>query len=147
MREFQSDSGSGAIAPPGTGKKSMWLLPQSAKYVLGPLEIEHIIPKASGGGDEEENLWLACRLCNNYKGTQTQAIDPITHRKIKLFNPRQQQWSRHFTWSEDGVYIISLTATGRATVLALQLNNAYAVAVRQTWVSVGWHPPTEDESI
>ncbi len=30
------------------------------KYVLGVLEIEHIIPKAKGGGDEEENLWLAC---------------------------------------------------------------------------------------
>jgi len=35
------------------------------------------------------------------------------------------------------------TACGRATVLALQLNNAYAVTVRQAWVSVGWHPPTE----
>jgi len=32
------------------------------KYVLGVLEIEHIIPKAKGGTDEEENLWLACRL-------------------------------------------------------------------------------------
>jgi 5-methylcytosine-specific restriction endonuclease McrA len=28
-------------------------------YVLGILEIEHIIPKAIGGSDEEENLWLA----------------------------------------------------------------------------------------
>jgi len=39
------------------------------KYVLGMLEIEHIIPKATGGTDEEKNLWLACRLCNNFKGT------------------------------------------------------------------------------
>ncbi|MCC5650304.1 hypothetical protein LC609_10735 [Nostoc sp. XA013] len=31
----------------------------------------------------------------------------------------------------------------RATVLALQLNNPYAVTVRQAWVSAGWHPPTE----
>ena len=112
--------------------------------MLGPLEIEHIIPKANGGGDEEENLWLACRLCNNYKGTQTQTIDPLTHRKVKLFNPRRQKWSRHFTWSEDGIYIVGLTATGRATVLALQLNNPYAVAVRQAWVSVGWHPPVDN---
>jgi HNH endonuclease len=42
------------------------------KYVLGILEIEHIIPKAAGGSEEEENLWLACRLCNSYKGVQTQ---------------------------------------------------------------------------
>lgn len=29
--------------------------------------------------------------------------------------------------------------------IALQLNNAYAVTVRQAWVSAGWHPhpPTE----
>ncbi|WP_313933932.1 MULTISPECIES: HNH endonuclease signature motif containing protein [Nostocaceae] len=41
------------------------------KYVLGILEIEHIVPKAAGGTDDEENLWLACRLCNSYKGIQT----------------------------------------------------------------------------
>ena len=114
------------------------------KYVLGVLEIENIIPKATGGSDNEDNLWLACRLCNAYKGTQTHARDSVTNRNIKLFNPRQQKWSRHFAWSEDGVRIAGLTACGRATVLALQLNNPYAVTVRQAWVSAGWHPPIED---
>jgi NADH:ubiquinone oxidoreductase subunit F (NADH-binding) len=32
-------------------------------YVPWQLEIEHIIPKAKGGTDDEENLWLACRSC------------------------------------------------------------------------------------
>lgn len=114
------------------------------KYVLGVLEIEHIIPKALGGADDEENLWLSCRLCNAFKGIQTHGRDPITNRKVKLFNPRQQKWSRHFAWTNNGTHIMGLTACGRATVLALQLNNAYAVTVRQAWVSVGWHPPTED---
>lgn len=113
------------------------------KYVLGVLEIEHIIPKAAGGSDEEENLWLACRLCNSYKGVQTHAKDPVTNRNVRLFNPRQQKWSRHFTWTDRGAYIAGLTASGRATVLALQLNNPYAVTVRQAWISAGWHPPTE----
>ena len=113
------------------------------KYVLGILEIEHIIPKAAGGSDDEENLWLACRLCNSYKGTQTHAEDPATNRNVKLFNPRQQKWSRHFTWSDNGDRILGVTATGRATVLALQLNNPYAVTVRQAWISAGWHPPTD----
>lgn len=113
------------------------------KYVLGILEIEHIIPKALGGSDDEENLWLACRLCNSYKGIQTDAKDPVTNRKVKLFNPRQQKWSDHFTWTNDGTQITGLTPCGRATVLALQLNNPYAVTVRQAWVSAGWHPPTE----
>lgn len=114
------------------------------KYVLGILEIEHIVPKAAGGSDDEENLWLACRLCNSYKGTQTQARDPITNRSARLFNPRQQKWSRHFLWTNNGTLIAGRTACGRATVLALQLNNPYAVTVRQAWVSAGWHPPIED---
>jgi 5-methylcytosine-specific restriction endonuclease McrA len=50
------------------------------KYVLGILEIEHIIPKAAGGSDREENLWLACRLCNSYKSVQTQGQDPESDR-------------------------------------------------------------------
>ena len=115
------------------------------KYVLGVLEIEHIIPKAAGGTDKEENLWLACRMCNNYKGIQTHAKDPLSDRKAQLFNPRKQQWLKHFTWSDDGIYIIGITTCGRATVAALQLNNVYAITVRQAWVSVGWHPPIEDD--
>jgi hypothetical protein len=51
--------------------------------------------------------------------------------------------SVHFAWADNGTHIAGLTATGRATVLALQLNNPYAVTVREAWVSAGWHPPTE----
>ncbi|MBD2358148.1 HNH endonuclease [Tolypothrix sp. FACHB-123] len=114
------------------------------KYVLGILEIEHIIPTAKGGTNEEENLWLACRLCNSYKGVQTEAVDLLTGRTVKLFNPRQQKWSQHFQWSEDGSQIIGHTACGRATVVALQLNNIIAVTVRQQWVMAGWHPPQDE---
>ncbi|MBC5796515.1 MAG: HNH endonuclease [Sphaerospermopsis kisseleviana] len=114
------------------------------KYVLGILEIDHIIPKAKGGTDDEENLWLACRLCNGYKGTQTEGFDPVTNQKVKLFNPRQQKWSHHFAWTNNGTHIMGLTAFGRVTVVALQLNNIYAVTVRQAWVSAGWHPPEND---
>lgn len=111
------------------------------KYVLGVLEIEHIIPKAAGGSDEEENLWLACRLCNSYKGIQTEAKDPINDRTVKLFNPRLQNWAQHFYWTNGGISIEGLTEVGRASVMALQLNNPYAVTVRQAWISAGWHPP------
>ena len=60
---------------------------------------------------------------------------------VALFNPRQQKWSQHFAWSEDGTKIIGLTACGRATVIALKLNNSLAVIVRRNWVKAGWHPP------
>lgn len=66
------------------------------KYILGPLEIEHIIPKARGGMDDEANLWLACRLCNSFKGVQIDAVDPATGDQVALFNPRYQSWSENF---------------------------------------------------
>jgi HNH endonuclease len=113
------------------------------RYVLGLLEIEHIIPTARGGSDDEANLWLACRLCNGHKGAQTRAVDPRTGRRVRLFNPRRQRWARHFGWSADGTEVQGRTATGWATAAALQLNNAIARMVRSAWVSAGWHPPTE----
>ena len=57
------------------------------EYVLGQLHVEHIVPIAKGGSDDEDNLWLACSLCNNYKGTQTQEVDPVTGAVVSLFNP------------------------------------------------------------
>ncbi|MGE0128880.1 MAG: HNH endonuclease [Blastocatellales bacterium] len=111
------------------------------RYTLHVLEIEHIIAKAKGGSDDESNLWLACRLCNNGKGVQTHARDPLTGRRVKLFNPRTQSWRRHFNWSENGIEIIGRTAIGRATVTALNLNNEIALVVRRNWVRAGWHPP------
>lgn len=115
----------------------------SQRYVLGLLEIDHIVPQAQGGTDDEENLWLACRMCNGFKGAQTHARDPVTKHWVKLFNPRRQRWSRHFSWSENGTQIIGRTACGRATVVALQLNHIIAVTVRREWVAVGWHPPKD----
>jgi hypothetical protein len=44
-------------------------------------------------------------------------------------------------WSDDGTRIIGRTASRRATVVALQLNNMIAVMVRRNWVAAGWHPP------
>jgi hypothetical protein len=117
------------------------LAPQ--RLVLGRLEIDHIIPTARGGSDDEPNLWLACRLCNNFKSDQTDGLDPETGRRVTLFDPRRQRWPEHFSWGEDGTRILGKTPCGRATVLALQLNNLIAVMVRREWVAAGWHPPRE----
>ena len=112
-------------------------------YVPWPLEIDHIVPRARGGTDIEDNLWLACRACNLFKGQQTHARDPLTGRRVRLYHPRQQRWRRHFQWSTDGTMILERTATGRATVVALSLNNLVAVTVRHNWVGAGWHLPRD----
>jgi len=108
-----------------------------------PMEIEHLTPLAAGGETVEENLWLSCRRCNEYKGTQTDAVDPETSLKVAIFNPRTQSWYEHFRWSDDGTEIIGLTSTGRATVIALKLNHPIIRVARRLWTSVGWWPPSE----
>lgn len=115
----------------------------SARITGQPLTVDHIIPMARGGGSTEENVWLCCRRCNEYKGTQMDAIDPGTGERVPLFNPQRQAWREHFTWSGDGLQVIGLTPCGRVTVQALKMNNADIVAARRLWVSVGWHPPVE----
>ena len=110
-------------------------------YIMGRLQIDHIQPVAKGGDDTEDNLCLACELCNQYKWTQTENLDPKSGEIFSLFNPRQQQWQKHFTWSPEGTEIIGLTACGRATIGALRLNKSLAVTVRKNWVKAGWHPP------
>jgi hypothetical protein len=97
------------------------------EIVLGILEIDHIIPIAEGGTNDEDNLWLACRACNLAKSKQTFAYDPQSGRRVRLFNPRSQNWWEHFCWSESGIEIIGKTPVGRATVVALNLNNTIAL--------------------
>lgn len=108
--------------------------------MFGWLQIDHILPVAKGGSDDEGNLCLACEFCNQYKWTQTEGIDYQTGEQVPLFNPRQQRWEDHFSWSVDGVEIIGITAIGRATTVALRLNNDLAQAVRKNWIRAGWQP-------
>ncbi len=117
------------------------LTPQ--EYTAMPMHVEHITPLAAGGSSTEENLWLACPLCNGHKGTQIRGIDPDNDEQVAFFNPRRQVWHEHFRWSEDGIMIVGRTACGRATVAALQLNNEHLVRARRRWVMVGWHPPED----
>ena len=114
-------------------------LPQSLNPSL--LEIEHLLATANGGSDSEENLWLACRLCNGYKGIQVEAVDSKTNKSVSIFNPRIQDWNEHFEWRKEKV--VGKTPCGRATVQALKLNNEIISPLRKRWILVGWFPPTE----
>lgn len=110
---------------------------------MARLEIEHIVPLARGGTNDDSNLWLACPLCNGHKSDKIEAIEPDTGATELLFNPRTQDWWKHFKWSDDGLTIRGLTPAGRATVAALHLSDdSDALTVRSYWIQAGWHPPT-----
>ena len=40
--------------------------------------------------------------------------------------------------------MIGLTAIGRATIVALQLNDEFRIKSRAIWVEANLHPPDED---
>jgi hypothetical protein len=117
---------------------------QTSHRLLGmPPTLDHILPIALGGSDTRENLAAACYRCNEYKGAKTHALDPLSGDLVPLFNPRTQVWSEHFTWANGGTHIVGLTAWGRATVVALRLNNEYVVEARALWIAREWHPPSD----
>ncbi|MEK7278149.1 MAG: HNH endonuclease signature motif containing protein [Chloroflexota bacterium] len=129
------------IAEQGGRRCGYCLTPES--IVGAPMEIDHLIPESLGGPTEEENLWLACPICNLYKSDQIAALDPETGETIRLFNPRLQTWNAHFAWSENGEQIGGITPGGRVTVIALNLNRPTLARARRLWVNAGWWPPTE----
>jgi len=116
----------------------------SREAIVGaPMEIDYLVPESLGGLTIERNLWLACALCNGHKANRVAAIDPETGEQTRLFNPRGQVWSAHFRCSPEGELIIGSTPSGRATVVALNLNRISLVKARQLWAEVGWHPPKD----
>ena len=100
------------------------------------MTFDHIHPLSKGGETCFENVCLACRSCNEFKGDATTAQDLLTRNTVPLFNPRTQTWHHHFFWSDDGTRIEGKTSSGRATVLALKMNNGAIVTARQRWASV-----------
>jgi hypothetical protein len=95
-------------------------LPQQLSPVAH-LQIEHIIPRKHGGGDESQNLALACIDCNLAKSSNLAGIDPATGQVFELFNPRNQLWDDHFI--RHPAVIVGLTSVGRATIRVLNMND------------------------
>jgi len=101
--------------------------------------IEHVIPHGKGGHSDLENLALACPGCNLHKASRITAIDPATSEDVPLFHPIRQLWSQHFRFK--GYQIEGLTAMGRATVEALNLNHSRRQRIREVEAAFGLYPP------
>ncbi|MCI0359868.1 MAG: HNH endonuclease [Planctomycetaceae bacterium] len=112
------------------------------EFECTPLACEHVIPRSLGAGDTFDELAWSCIGCNGHKSNKTEEIDPHTGRVVPLFNPRRQSWRRHFRWSENYLMIEGRTATGRATIQALQLNRQVLMNLRHVLRITGHHPPT-----
>ena len=112
-----------------------------AKFSPDPFSIEHIVPQAGGGSIEMTNLALSCQGCNNRKYISVDALDPVSGRTVALYNPRRQQWTDHFTWSDDFTMMVGITPTGRATVEKLQRNREGVVNLRRVLFLTDEHPP------
>jgi HNH endonuclease len=101
--------------------------------------VDHIIALKHGGNDEFQNLCFACYKCNGYKGSNIATLDPQTSQPTLLFNPRTQEWNKHFQLLETG-FIEPITAEGRATVFLLRMNEANRVQQRIPLMTLGRYP-------
>jgi 5-methylcytosine-specific restriction endonuclease McrA len=110
-----------------SGQCEYCLIPLTTSFV--PHHIDHIIAQKHGGPTISGNLALTCAICNRFKGSDLVSIDPQTDEIVRLFHPRKQNWSVHFSL-RDGL-IFPLTAAGRVTVKLLQLNLPERVEERQ----------------
>lgn len=106
--------------------------------------VDHSMPLSLGGDDDLENLTLACFHCNRRKTNRIMAVDPASGMEVPLFNPRQDRWIDHFIWSKDARSMAGLTAIGRATVIALDLNRDRVMVIRGADWEVDRHPPVGD---
>jgi len=103
--------------------------------------IDHVIPITAGGKTVAENLALACVSCSLRKAARQTAIDPQSGQEATLYNPRCDIWHEHFRWNS--VYLVGLTATGRAMIQALDMNRPLILAIREEEIMLGRHPPPE----
>lgn len=109
----------------------------------GSETIDHILPKAESGTDDESNLCVACWWCNLRKADRLTAVDPLTGRRTRLYHPRRQRWTDHFGWNADFTRLLGRTICGRATIAALDLNAREFLSARKRWLMAGWHPPEQ----
>ena len=101
--------------------------------------VEHIVPRSLGGSDELDNLAWACLGCNLTKATRVAIRDPLTGQEVRVFHPRHDQWTEHFTWQS--YEIVGLTPIGRALVATFHLNQLRRVRIRQVEERFGLFPP------
>ena len=101
---------------------------------------EHIIPSSRAGKSDSDNLAWACPACNLHKSDRLEGLDPESGLAVRLFHPRTDLWTDHFTIA--GYSIQSKTPVGRATVHQFNLNHATRIRIREAEALFGLFPPS-----
>jgi len=101
------------------------------------LQIEHIIPRKHRGGDDVDNLALACFACNNHKSSNLSGLNDARE-IVRLFHPRSDRWDDHFQWQN--AVLVGTTDVGRVTVDVLCINLPYRVQLREALIAEGVFP-------
>jgi len=97
--------------------------------------VEHIVARQHHGPDDLANLALARHRCNAHKGPNLTGIDPLSEEIVQLFHPRRDVWTDHFEFQ--GPRIVGLTATARATVYVLAMNDERRIERRAELLARG----------
>jgi hypothetical protein len=67
-----------------------------------PFAVDHIRPQFHHGSATAENLCVCCFSCNTFKAVNVAGHDPETEQLTRLFHPRLDNWTEHFTWGGPG---------------------------------------------
>jgi len=72
------------------------------------------------------------------------ALDPPSYgesARVSRETIGPEYWEAHYTWNDDFTFMLGLTPTGRATIVAFQLNRRGLVNWRRVLYGIGEHPP------
>ncbi len=127
----------------------------------GQFHIDHIIPAAlwhdytagrlSGvaeppsrrrGPDHLDNFAWACPFCNVAKSQHV--AHRVGRQTIRLFDPRHDRWPDHFTFMNNYLFVVGVTAIGVATQQALRFNEdgiGGPLGTRHNTIVAGLYPP------
>jgi len=103
--------------------------------------VDHIVARQHGGLTAIDNLASACLHCNRHKGPNIAGRDPVSGELVRLFHPRQDEWSDHFEWKD--AELGGRTAIGTITIQGLAINDPDFLAVREALMQEGVFPAAD----
>ena len=109
-------------------------------------EIDHIRSLKHGGKTELDNLAFACHPCNRSKGSDLGSIYEPTGELIRFYDPRLDDWFRHFDVLSNG-RIEPRTAIGTVTTAIFRFNDIERIDERLGLIELGRYFVSRDDEI